>query len=98
MADYTIEKNGTLTIDSIFELGRSYFDVSPLIQNCKAQNCTLRFENEDITINPGAYDDDSGLRAQIMAYCMVATYPQTAIDYTRYCYSLAGKKKSPNAE
>lgn len=97
MAEYTIEKNGTLTIDSIFELKRSFFDVSPLIQECDKQNCTLRFENEDITIKPGAYENNGSLRAQITAYCMVATYPQTAVDYTRYCYSLARKKKDPDA-
>lgn len=94
--DYSVIKDGTLTIGSIFELQRSYFDVSPLIQECAKQNCTLRFENENITIQPGAYDNDGSLRAQITAYCMVATYPQTAIDYTRYCYSLADKKKNPD--
>ena len=96
--DYIITKDGVLTIGSIFELQRSYFDVSPLIQECTKQNCTLRFENEGITIKPGDYDNDGSLRAQITAYCMVAAYPQTAIDYTRDCYSLAGKKKDPNAE
>jgi len=97
MAEYTIEKDGTLTIGSIFELRDGFFDLSPLIQNCKVQNCTLRFENEGITIKPGDYDADLGLRAQLTTYSMISAYPQAAIDYTRYCFGLADKKKDPNA-
>ena len=95
--EYTIPKDGTLVIGSIFEMHNGYFDLSPLIQKCKEQNCTLRFENENLTITPGAYDTDLSLRAQITAYSMIATYPQAAIDYTRYRFSLAEKKKGPNA-
>lgn len=97
ISEYSIQQDGTLVIGSLFELERNYFDVSSLIQKCKEQNCTLRFENEDITISPGAYDDDGSLRAQITAYCMVAAYPQAAIDYVRYCFNLTEKKKGPNA-
>ncbi|MBR3503772.1 MAG: hypothetical protein IKO07_05960 [Clostridia bacterium] len=97
ISEYSIQQDGTLVIGSLFELERNYFDVSSLIQKCKEQNCTLRFENENLTITPGAYDTDLSLRAQITAYSMIATYPQAAIDYTRYCFSLAEKKKGPNA-
>ncbi len=74
ISEYNIQEDDTLVIGSLFELERNYIDVSSLIQKCKEKNCMLRFENEDITIKPGAYDNDGSLRAQITAYCMVAAF------------------------
>lgn len=88
--DLTIEKNGTLTIGSIFEVDSS-LDITLLVDKCQRAGCTLRFENEDLTIDD-TYSNDAGMRAKMMLYSLLAAHPDAALDYIRYCVSVASKK------
>lgn len=88
--DLHIEKNGSLTIGSIFELGGS-LAITELVFKCREANCTLHFENEDLTID-STYNDDDVLRSKVMLYTLLAGHPEAAMDYVRYCVNTATKK------
>lgn len=91
-----IEKNGSLTIDSIFEFD-SPLDITLLIDRCRQNGCTLRFENEDLTIDNN-YGNDASKVAVVTLYTMLAGHPKAALDYIRYCVRAATKKEcNPNA-
>ena len=92
--DLNIEKNGTLTIASIFEFD-SPLDITLLVDKCRRAGCTLRFENEDITIDEN-YSNDTAKMAIVMLYTLLAGHPKAAMDYIRYCVQTA-TKKDPNA-
>ena len=92
--DITIEKNSSLTIGSIFEFD-SPLDITILVDKCRRAGCTLRFENEDITIDEN-YGNDTAKMATVMLYTLLAGHPKAAMDYIRYCICTA-TKKDPNA-
>lgn len=87
--DLKIEKNGSITIGSIFELG--CLDITLLVDKCRRAGCTLRFENEDITIDD-SYSHDTGKMATVTLYTLLAGHPKAAMDYIRYCVEVAAKK------
>ena len=90
LEDLKVEKNGSITIGSIFEFDSS-LDITLLVDKCRRAGCTVRFENEDITIDD-TYNDDAGTRAKVMLYTLLANHPEAAMDYFRYCMSVASKK------
>ena len=91
-----IEKNGSLTIGSIFEFDNP-LDITLLIDRCRQNGCTLRFENEDLTID-NSYGNDASKVAVVTLYTMLAGHPKAALDYIRYCVHTATKKEcDPNA-
>lgn len=92
--DVTIEKKGSLTIGSIFEFD-SPLDITLLVDKCRRAGCTLRFENEDITIDE-TYSNDTAKMATVTLYTLLAGHPKAAMDYIRYCVRTA-TKKGPNA-
>ena len=91
--DLNIEKGGYITIGSIFELG--CLDITLLVDKCRRAGCTLRFENEDITIDE-SYSNDTVKMATVTLYTLLAGHPKAAMDYIRYCVQTA-TKKGPNA-
>ncbi len=93
--ELNIEKGGSLTIGSIFEL-ESSLDITMLVDKCRRAACTLYFENEDLTID-SSYSNDMGTMATVTLYTLLAGYPKAAMDYIRYCVNCASKNKDPNA-
>ena len=91
--DLNIVKGSSITINSIFEL--SSLDITLLVDKCRRIGCTLRFENEDITIDD-SYGNDTGKMAIVTLYTLLAGHPKAAMDYIRYCIQTA-TKKDPNA-
>jgi len=91
--DLNIVKGGSITIGSIFELDS--LDITLLVDKCRRAGCTLRFENEDITIDDN-YSHDMGKMAIVTLYTLLAGHPKAAMDYIRYCIQTA-TKKDPNA-
>ena len=85
-----IEKNGSLTIDSIFEFD-SPLDITLLIDRCRQNGCTLRFENEDLTIDNN-YGNDASKVAVVTLYTMLAGHPKAALEYIRCWFMLLPKK------
>ena len=79
--DLKIKKNGSVTIDSIFEFNSS-MEITLLVNKCQTEGCTLRFKNEDLTID-NTYNNDPGMRAKVLLYSLLASYPEAAMDYIR---------------
>jgi hypothetical protein len=75
--DLNIQKNGSLTIGSIFEVGRP-MAITELIFKCRDAGCTLHFENENLTID-SSYNDDDILRGKVMLYTLLAGHPEAAL-------------------
>lgn len=88
-----VSKGSCVTIGSIFELDS--LDITLLVDKCRRAGCTLRFENEDITIDDN-YSHDTGKMAIVTLYTLLAGHPKAAMDYIRYCIQTA-TKKDPNA-
>lgn len=78
-----IVKNGDITIESIFQMSDGYPQISAFLQECQAQNCTVHFSNEDITVAPGDLAD-TGVRAMLSTYGMLIVFPKAARDYINY--------------
>ena len=78
-----IVKNGDITIESIFLMSDGYPQISAFLQECQAQNCTVHFSNEDITVAPGDLAD-TGVRAMLSTYGMLIVFPKAARDYINY--------------
>lgn len=80
-----IAKDGTVKIPSIFMF--KYADeVTTFIRHAKKMNCTIVFENEDITISPDK--DDSEYRYKLYAYSSIIAYREAGNAYCRYLGSL----------
>lgn len=86
-----IERDGAITIRSIFEMTEGHSQISSFLYECAAQNCTVTFANEGITIAPGDMGD-IGTRAMISTYGMLIAYPKAARDYCNYIFSITDKK------
>lgn len=86
-----IVKNGSITVESIFLMSDGYPQISTFLQECQAQNCTVHFRNEDITVAPGDLAD-TGVRAMLSTYGMLIAYPKAARDFVNYALNSASKK------
>ena len=84
-----IVKDGYLSIGSIFEIGSS-MAITELVVKCRNVGCTLRFENEDLTID-SSYSDNDAMRVKVMLYTLLAGHPEAALDYIRYCVNAVNK-------
>ena len=91
--DLEIKKDGYITIDSIFGFD-SPLDITLLIDRCRRIGCTLRFENEDLTIDD-SYSNDTVKLATITLYQLLAGYPKAAQDYYNYLFKKANNKEAP---
>lgn len=78
----SIINDGTITVDSIYQLDGVY-GIESLLQECREKNCTVYFANEDLTITP-ADQEVTEVRAKLHAYKMVANYPMAARHYINY--------------
>ena len=79
-----IIKDGTISIESIYQLDGVY-GVEALLQECRDKNCTIYFQNEDLTVTPED-QNSTDMRAKIHSYEMIMNYPTAAKDYFNYIF------------
>lgn len=80
-----IEKDGTVKTPSIFMF--KYADeVTAFIRHSKKMNCTIVFENENITISPD--NDDYDYRYVLYAYSSIIANREAGNAYCRYLGNL----------
>lgn len=77
-----IIKDGTITVDSIYQLDGVY-GVEVLLQECKAKNYTIHFLNENLIVAPED-QEVTEIRAKLHAYKMILNYPTAARHYINY--------------
>lgn len=76
-----IVKDGTVRIPSIF-LFEHFEDVAIFLNHAKEANCTVIFENEEVTVAPGV--DDFGVRAKVHIYTTMIANRELGNAYVRY--------------
>ena len=76
-----IKENGTITIPSVFMFKEGCKELFPFLAACSEHNCTVYFENEDITVEP-----KSELMNQVVltTYMSLVEVPKIANDYLSY--------------
>lgn len=89
MSDVGIEKDGIVTVESIFVF-RSYVEINEFLKDCKARNVSACFLNEQWTITPEEVGE-SYTNAKVSAYAMICSYPKAAEDYLKYLCTLPEK-------
>ena len=65
---------------------KGYEELFPFLYACEEFNCTVYFENEDITVIPN--NDNSATRLLLTIYTAIASNPKIANDYLRYLMNL----------
>lgn len=80
-----IEENGTVSILSIFLFQGGCSELFPFLQACKEYNCTVLFENENLTVKPHEKSTEQSMILSI--YATIAQSPKIAEDYIRYLSS-----------
>ena len=75
-----IVKDGTVTIPSIF-MFEDWIDVEPFLNHARKMNCTVVFENENITVEP---DDYESVRRKIGLFVTIISYKEIGNAYVRY--------------
>lgn len=80
-----IVKDGTIRIPSIF-LFEHFEDVTTFLNDAKKANCTVIFDNENMTVVPG--EDDFGIRAKIHIYTTMIANRELGNAYVRYLGSM----------
>lgn len=75
-----IVKDGTVRIPSIF-MFEDWIDVEPFLAHARKMNCTVVFENENITVEPNDYDS---VRRKIGLFVTIISYREIGNAYVRY--------------
>ncbi len=76
-----IRDNETIHIDSIFMFTGGAVELFSFLCVCKHRNCTVVFDNEDITVPP---KHDTLSSAILTLYISLRENPKPAEDYLRY--------------
>lgn len=86
-----VTENGKITIASVFQFSGGYVQFESFIRECAKKNCTVYFENEDMTITPT--DNSSRMVANI--YLLIAENTKLKRDFMSYLSKLsAGEYRS----
>ncbi len=88
--DIEVKKGGSVTVGSIFEF-ESSLDVTMLIDKCRKAGCTVRFENEDLTVDE-SFSHNPGKMAMITLYSLLVAHPKAAQDYFNYLFKKANQE------
>lgn len=78
-----IKENETIILPSIFDFKGGCSEIFSFLAGCKAYNCTVVFENEDITVPP---ETDIPVTMKLSIYAMLAENSKPFDDYIRYIY------------
>ena len=76
-----IVEKGTLNIPSVFVFKGGCMELFPFLAACREFNCTVFFENENITVLP---ENDNFDNMVLSIYAAIAQNPKIAEDYIRY--------------
>lgn len=87
-----IKENEVIMIPSIFAFKGGAGELFSFLHGCKLKNCTVYFENEDITVKP---DDDVDGNYKLSLY---AEIPRTRLvdDYLRYLNNFSEMQLTTN--
>lgn len=80
-----IQDNGKIHIPSVFMFKGGHEELFPFLFVCRIKNCTVVFDNEDITVAP---KEDVFQNFLLSIYAHVAESPKIANDYMRYLSNL----------
>lgn len=75
-----IVKDGTVRIPSIF-MFEDWIDIDPFLAHARKMNCTVVFENENITVEPNDYES---VRRKISLFVTIISYRELGNAYVRY--------------
>ena len=75
-----IVKDGTVRIPSIF-MFEDWIDIEPFLAHARKMNCTVVFENENITVEPNDYES---VRRKISLFVTIISYRELGNAYVRY--------------
>lgn len=75
-----IVKDGTVKIPSIF-MFEDWIDIDPFLNHARNMNCTVIFENENITITP---NDGGASRTKIGIFKTIIAEREIGNAYVRY--------------
>lgn len=75
-----IVKDGTIRIPSIF-MFEDWVDIDPFLTHARKMNCTVMFENENITVVPNDYES---VRWKIAIFKTIISYREIGNAYVRY--------------
>lgn len=78
-----IVENEIITIPSIF-MFETITQVQSFLHSCKMLNCTVNFENENVTVTPTNLE--SFLSYYLMGYGGIMAHPKFAEDYMKYLF------------
>lgn len=76
-----IVRDGTVRIPSIF-MFEDYLDITEFLNYASKMNCTVVFENENITRNPS--NDDTYVRSKLEMYSVMVGTREFGNSYVRY--------------
>ena len=80
-----IKEDDTISISSIF-MFKDNQELYPFLAACEAYNCTVCFDNENLTVPPNA---DTVTRVKLIAYASVVSCREIGDAYVRYLGNLA---------
>lgn len=75
-----IVKDGTVSIPSIF-MFEDWIDIDPFLSHARKMNCTVIFENENLTVLPTDYES---VRRHIEIFRTIISYREIGNAYVRY--------------
>ena len=78
-----IVENGTIVIPSIF-MFETITQVQSFLHSCKMLNCTVIFQNEDMTVAPANHDAFTSY--YLVGYGGIMAHPKFAEDYINYLF------------
>lgn len=84
-----VVENEAITVPSVF----MFTDVGNLfafLRVCEVKNCTVHFENEDLTVKPG---NDTAMSLRLTVYMAIADNPKFVTDYIKYLSNEYKKQK-----
>lgn len=84
-----IVENGEIKIPSIFMFNGGSIELFSFLGTCKEKNCTVHFENEDITVLP---KDNAYQMIVLSVYATIAAEPKIAEQYINYVHNLSKMK------
>lgn len=77
-----IRENETIEIDSVFQFKGGYPEMHSFLNACQDLNCTVHFDNEDLTVSPGEN------RLMVNTYAAMAVDPRMMENYMIYLMKL----------
>jgi hypothetical protein len=81
--------NGKIHIPSIFMFSGGCDELFPFLYACEKENCTVIFDNEDITVNDGG--NFQNILLSVYAF-LAQNDNKIGSDYLRYLYNITNMK------